>query len=106
MTDTRDPPLLPDEINVIPLHGRSRSPANPIGFTPILNHERFVFDVRRCAPDFGVVFKDRVIARRPSEAAALENARLIASNHWSFGRRTLVRRIDDDGTITVIVAFG
>jgi hypothetical protein len=106
MQDAYDSSSFPEGVIPFPLHRRLRAPPNPIGLRPVLQDERFVYDVRRWPPGFAVTFKGTAITRHDTLEASVENARLIAANFWALGRRTLVRSIDDNDAITIISSFG
>ena len=79
---------------------------NPLGSTPIVAWERFVYDV--VAQDGGVVvsFAGTTITKHDTFDAAVANAKLIAGNFWSMGRRSMVRTILADGSIQTLLSFG
>lgn len=89
------PPVPPNNV----IHLKSRT-------LRVLGGDRFVYDVVALGADYAVTFKGTAITRHPTREAALENAQLIAKNFWATGRRTMVRVIEADGTISPIAAFG
>jgi hypothetical protein len=82
------------------------APENLIGRKPVETGRRFVYDVKARRGGYAVTFEGAEITRHPDRQTAVDNARLIAGNFWARGVPTLVRTVEDDGTITPIISFG